>query len=1024
METTKKTKLPIRLVSGLLAICLMVALFSASATAAEGNDTSSGNSSVSGTAASSDTSSNASPDGTSSVAPLPAAGTAATGDKTDNNEETTSGSVLQDDYAKISSAYGTLASYGLKDSDSVMLKAEDAKTEKGEPDLQTNENGYTGKSISSNEAAGSLSWQLEVPKTGLYEIDIDYSPVDGDKSDIQRRLKIDGALPFQESGNIGFNRKWKEISDIPQKDFNGDERVPKLEQVISWETNEVTDVDGMIPGSFRYLLTAGTHTITMEYVNADMLIGNIVLRPATDLGSYAQVKANYDAKGYKEYKGEPVYREGEKADFRSSQVLRREYHSDPSTTPYEMGHVKLNMIGGMSWRKGNQELQWVMDIPQDGLYKLNIRNMQNHGEGLNVHRQITIDGVVPFEEVAAYSFGFDSKWQSTTISDDEGNPYLFYMEKGEHVLGLSVKMGDSANVINELYAINDDMSSLVRNITRITGNEPDLNFDYKLQEKVPTMLEDMKVLRDRYLAQVNFLKEVSRQTPTLANSLNTAANQLDYLYNRPNSIPRKLTELKTTQGSVATWYFSIQDQPMQIDYVQFTAPEMDTKIVRASFWDKLVGTVYNFAASFYKDYDRIDTGAEATNDGVVLDVWVARSKEMCEVLQQMSNDEFTADTGINVKVNVLPAGTVAAVGTTTISPLMLAVISGKVPDLALGSDAQSPVEFAIRDATYNLKNFSDFDEVSKWFLPGSLTPMEYRGGVYGLPENIDFKMMFYRNDIIDELGIKVPNTWYELYNYVLPVLDQNAMQFYMASDFAPFLFQHGGDYYNEEGTKLTLDTEAAYKAFAQWTKNYTVYDIPETADIYNHFRIGDIPIAIGGYADYIKLTYTAPELYGRWSIAPIPGIEREDGTIDRTAGGGSASMMIFKDTKEKEAAWKYAKWWMSKDTQVNFSVEIEAVMGLEARWNSANINAFRDLPWEAKDLAVFEKAWESYKNAPNTLGGYYTGRNVTNAWTRVVLSKWNARASWEKAIDDIESEILRKQIEYGYVDPETKEFIK
>ena len=930
------------------------------------------------------------------------------------------------EYLDVEATYESIESYGLTEADTITLQADAAaKTDGTAPTFTQTDPAYEGgMAVLSDEATGSLSWQVTVPKTGLYDIHIDYLPTVEDKSDIQRKIAFDGALPFDESGNIGFLRAWTEEAD-PVLDANGDEIKPKLAQVAEWDTNKVTDVDGMIETPFRYLLTAGTHTLTLEYVNADMYVGDIRLVPSEEYKTYAEVKAEYEANGYTEYTGEPVRREGEESEYRSSQILRREANSDPGTTPYVRGHVKLYTIGGYNWRAGNQLVEWVIDVPADGLYKLNMRIFQNHGEGLNVHRQITIDGEVPFAEVAAYAFGYSSKWQNETICDAEGNPYLFYLTAGQHVLGVQVKMGDSADVINGLLDINNDMSQLIRNITRVTGSEPDANFDYQLEAKVPSLMEQMTDLRDRYRYYVDFLTTHSRKVPTLANSLNTAADQLDYLIERPKKIPAKLDELTTTQTSVSTWYYNIQDQPMMIDYVQFVAPAEEVKMPKSSIWEKIVGTCVNFALSFVKDYDSVmyvSTTGEELFEGEALDVWVARSKEMCEIIQQMASEEFTPESHIGIAVNVLPSGSVGAVG--SVSPLMLAVISGNVPDIALGSDSQTPVELAIRGAAYDLKNFEGYDEVASWFLPGALEPMSYQQkdasepGQYALPENMDFKVMFYRTDIMEEIGAKVPDTWTELYNEVLPILDQNGMMFYMASDYAPFLFQLGGDYYNEDKTATALDSDVAYQAFLQWTRNYTVYDFETTADIYNHFRIGDIPLVIGGYNDYLKIMYAAPDLYGRWMIAPIPGTEQEDGTIDRTAGGASTTLMMFTDSKRKEDAWEFAKWWMSADVQYNFSTEVEATMGQEARWNSANVEAFFRLPWQNDHVPVFQEIFSQFENQPNALGGYYTARNVTNAWTRVVMNDMNPRKSWEQAIDDISNEMLRKQIEYGFTTEE------
>ena len=929
------------------------------------------------------------------------------------------GFFIEDTYEEVSSRYDPLDRYGLTEDDTITIKAEDVIAEEGvTPDLVEGFKGYDGYSVMSDKATGALSWTFDVAKTGLYEIYIDYIPFDDDKSDIQRKVYIDGELPFRESGSIGFLRKWYETSP-PRKDINGDEVKPKLAQIIEWNTNAVTDVDGMTNRPFSYLLTEGTHTLTIDYLNANIRIGDIVIKPATRYKTYKEVLAEYEQKGYKEYTStEPIRVEGEEADFRSAQVLRREPNSDPATSTYVKGHVVLNTIGGWNWRKANQKIEWKITVPESALYKINMRIFQNHGEGLNVYRQLTIDGEVPFEEVSEYAFGYGSKWQDKTITDENGEPYLFYLEKGEHTIALQVKMGKAAITINELYEINDLVSELVRNITRVTGSDPDLNFDYQLEKKVPTLLDDMREIRDRYRAQVAYLIEISERTPTLANSLNTAADQLDYYIRKPNKIPAKLDELKTTQSSLANWFFNIQDQPMMIDYIQLLAPSSDFKMKKSTFIEKFLGTVVNFINSFFKDYDSITVVIDDRDieSYVTLDIWAARSKEMCEVIQQMSLEEFTTERGIGVKINIMPGGSVGAVG--SISPLTLAIISGKVPDLALGSDQGTPVELAIREKAYNLKEFPDFEEVAQRFLPGALTPLEYRGGVYALPETMDFKMLFYRSDILDEIGLFVPNTWTEVYNQIFPVLDQYSLEFYMAKDFLPFLYQNGGRYYNEDRTKTALNSDAAYRAFLQWAKLYTVYDMDETADIYNHFRFDDMPLAIGTYADYLRIQYAAPELYGRWSIAPIPGTEKEDGTVDRSAGGAVSTLLMFTDTKHKQEAWEFVKWWTSAEVQYNFSIEIEAIMGPEARFNTANVEGFLMLPWPEEHVEVFKESWRHYKNQPNTLGGYYVTRNVDNAWTRVVLNDMNPRKSFEQAIDDIENEMLRKQREYGLVPKE------
>lgn len=175
---------------------------------------------------------------------------------------------------------------------------------------------------------------------------------------------------------------------------------------------------------------------------------------------------------------------------------------------------------------------------------------------------------------------------------------------------------------------------------------------------------------------------------------------------------------------------------------------------------------------------------------------MARGTEWAELIKQMGDEEFTKATGIGINVNILPEGQLNA---GNVNALMLAISSGNEPDIALGVAPGSPVEFAIRHAVYDLSLFSDFDEIAARFLPSIFTSFTYQDGVYALPENMDFMVMIYRTDIIRELGITLPDTRQDLYDRVLPVLNQNNMQFYYPADFSQFILQHGASYYREDG---------------------------------------------------------------------------------------------------------------------------------------------------------------------------------------------------------------------------------
>jgi len=70
-------------------------------------------------------------------------------------------------------------------------------------------------------------------------------------------------------------------------------------------------------------------------------------------------------------------------------------------------------------------------------------------------------------------------------------------------------------------------------------------------------------------------------------------------------------------------------------------------------------------------------------------------------------------------------------------------------------------------------------------------------------------------------------------------------------------------------------------------------------------------VSFAGAYDNPEVSKTA----GKWAYAPFPGHKLSDGTIRRAATYGSQGMGMSAFSKQKDAAWQYMKWYMSKDVQ-------------------------------------------------------------------------------------------------------------
>ena len=450
-----------------------------------------------------------------------------------------------------------------------------------------------------------------------------------------------------------------------------------------------------------------------------------------------------------------------------------------------------------------------------------------------------------------------------------------------------------------------------------------------------------------------------------------------------------------------------------IDWFDIGNPNEEWKSVSSNIFQRLWATAQQFIVSFSKDYDNV---GGVLSDDVVTDtisVWIARGTEWAEVIKELADESFTPETGIAINVNVLPASQLNA---GNVNALMLSITSGKAPDVALGVDITSPVEFAIRDQVYDLSQFEGFDEVKSRFVGATLTPYEYMGGTYAIPETMNFNVLYYRKDLLSKYDIQLPNTRADLYDYVLPALYQNGLEFYFGRDFTQFLFQNGGSYYTEDGLKSALDTAEAYLAFKEYTELFTNYGVPETANFYQYMRSGIMPLGVGDFNMYMQLSVAAPEISGKWGITALPGVRQPDGTINRSAGAiTDKGDVIMKQSKKPEQSWEFLQWWSSTETQEQFAKEVEALMGAEARWNTANKEAFLSLAWNDEDVATLEEMWQWAQETPTVLGSYMTTRHMTNAWTTVVISGGDVREALEQAVKDINREMRSKQEEYGVI---------
>lgn len=873
-----------------------------------------------------------------------------------------------------------------------------------------------------------LAWEFEVPETGLYSLVFEYFPLEGKRATMQRDIKVNGEYPFNEAKRIIFTRTWRD-SAPPTQDNQGNDIRPRQEEVLVWRTSYFRDPDGTYREPFLFLFHEGVNRIEMNAIREPMALAAIHVVSPPKVPTYAEVKAEYERLGYKPVENRLIKIQAEHTYLKADPTLRMEFGWNPTVEPPARSNYRLNQFGGHRWRQGDKWVQWKFEVPEDGLYKIGFKALQNNTDRLPVIREIKIDGEFPAAEWQEVHFHYNRDWAIYEPLSDDGEPMLVYLTKGEHILEMTPRIGPLRRTLNLLQRNSAEMGRISRMITMITGPDPDPNFDWEIHRTLPDLLPMLQSLASSFREEEKFLREYVGQS-RLADQMDMTAAILEDMIRRPDSIPHRLQEFSTQQTSLTSWIVRLMEAPLTMDYILIASPDTIFPEVKATPIQNVRSSIESFLMSFVVDYTNVgsvwgEDGDEV--EGVILELWVGRGREWAMIVKEMIEEDFTPRTGIHVNVNVIPPAQVD-VGS-QMSVVLLAAATGNAPDVAIGSNTSLPVEFAIRGGVINLNQFPDYEEVVKQFRPGALIPFRYTDkdgnvGDYALPETQGFSMLFYRKDLLAQVGLTPPDTWTEVIQ-MLPTLQQFNMNFYYDSNppgFTPILFQHGGDFYTEDGYFSALDTPEAYEAFRLWTSLFAQYRVPMEANFYNRMRDGELPIGVANYQTYVLLGTTAPELTGWWEMVPIPGVRQPDGTINRSTGGGAEVAVIFSDTEYPEESWELIKWWTSAEIQERYGRELEALLGVEARWNTANVEALLNMPWPIKDITAIWEQWQWFKEMPIVLGGYFTPRHIMNAWNRVVLQGQHVREALEIAVKDINRELRKKQEEFGiYVERERRQ---
>lgn len=868
-------------------------------------------------------------------------------------------------------------------------------------EIKSDYNGQPGNVVLTDDD-GEITWNFNIAKEGDYSLKLKYFPAQGKYASVVVGVKIDGEYPDLNAEEISLIKLYKNEHDEIETDVRGNQILPKQVQANVLVTDYVKKVTETNNAPYVFHLTPGQHSVTIVGNKDKLALVSMEFVQPEVYPTYEEYKKSIkDKKVITDC--EKIF-EAENAKYKStSTMVPVNDRTSALISPSDAYRILYNTINTSS-QVGDYAV-WDFNAPEDGVYQLAIKYRQNSSTTVFPACNIYIDDEILFEEMQGVEFKYDRKWQCMRITVD-GEAAGIYLDKGDHTLKIETTIGNFANYIDTVQEIAYNLNSCYRKIIMITGNTPDTFRDYQLDIKLPDVMvtfdESAKTL-SKIMDELDAKKLGSAEMVAVS----TIRDQLLDFVDEPETIQERLTNFKTNVGALSDWCITMSKQSFALDYFILCGTDNENPRAEANFFESVWMEIKALISSFINDYNSIGDHDTSKNNIVV---WMVSGRDQANVMKRLVDSDFSVkNPDISVELKLVQNASVLS-----------ALIAGKGPDVALEMAGATPVDYALRNAVVDLSQFEGFDEVASRFQESALVPFTFNGGVYALPEKQTFPMMFYRTDVLEELGITVPETWRDVAVCLTELTNAN-MEFGVAaadaasclSSLSMFLFQNGGELYIEGDTRTGLTSNIALDSFKQLTDLYTSYKLPYSFNAHNRFRTGEMPIIISGYELYNQLCISAPEITGLWGVTIVPGTPKADGSVDHAVAGTVTGCIITTHTKDLQSSWKFVEWWTSADAQAEYGNQIENLLGQAARYATANMEALERLPWSDEELAQLKEQWQFVKPIPQVPGSYFTSRHVYNAFRRVLTYSDDPRQTLTDYSIYIDEEIRTKRDEFG-----------
>jgi len=256
--------------------------------------------------------------------------------------------------------------------------------------------------------------------------------------------------------------------------------------------------------------------------------------------------------------------------------------------------------------------------------------------------------------------------------------------------------------------------------------------------------------------------------------------------------------------------------------------------------------------------------------------------------------------------------------------LLTAYVGDATPDAAQMGNTWIP-EFVAIHALEELGSAAPPPD----YFPGIWATNTVDGRLYGIPWYVDTRVLFYRSDVLAQVGFpNGPRTWDEWRTAMARIRQQQRGRWAIllpTNEWDPIVMlalSNGATLLDRRGTRGAFRDRAFAEAFGFYAEMFRKGYAPavsnaQIANLYQQFAQGDFAMYITGPWNVGEFRRRLPpEMQDKWATAPLPAAHAGEPTGISMAGG--SSLVIFRASKHKAAARKFIDFLSEPAQQVRF----------------------------------------------------------------------------------------------------------